>query len=92
MKDTTELEKTKEELRSYINQYVEMKKSEDVDPGEDIKTFYIMKAIELLGLDWFMTTLNSKIYEKYKDRELLAEMMAVANLICYETILKNCHD
>lgn len=91
MKDTKELEKTKQEIREYIEQYVKMKESEDFVPCEDIKTFYIMKAIELLGLDWFITTLDTQIFEKYKyvDRELIANMTAVANLIYHDTNLKD---
>ena len=89
-----DLEKTKEEIRSYIETYVKvissnLNESQNEFMKENLRSFYIAKAIEVLGLDWFINTLLNEIFEKYKDkdRQLTANMTALANLIFHSHTL-----
>jgi hypothetical protein len=87
------LEETKQEIREYIEKYVDKHASKEnlVNEVEDLKMFYMKKSIELLGLDYVVTMLNGEIWEKYKnaDRQLTANMTALANLIYKDSRLED---
>ena len=87
------LEETKQEIREYIERYVDLHLSKEnlVNENKELQMFYVKKAIDLFGLDYVITMLNSEIFEKYKstDRQLIANMTALANLIYMNTNLKD---
>lgn len=87
------IEERKQEISEFIEEYVAKHKSKEnlVNESDKLIEFYLKNAIELLGLDYVITKLNGKIFEKYKstDRQLIANMTALANLIYVNTNLKN---
>lgn len=87
------LEERKQKICEFIEEYVAKHKSKEnlVNESDKLIEFYLKNAIELLGLDYVITKLNGKVFDKYKnsDRQLIANMTALGNLIYANTKLED---
>lgn len=87
------LEERKQEICKFIEEYVAKHKSKEnfVNESDKLIEFYIKNAIELLGLDYVITMLNSEIFDRYKsiDREIIHSMTDLANLMYKNIDLKD---
>ena len=87
------LEERKQEISEFIDDYADKHTSKEnlINENEKLKMFYIKNAIELLGLDYVITMLNSEIFDRYKsiDREIIHSMTDLANLIYKNIDLKD---
>lgn len=87
------LEERKQEICRFIDDYADKHASKEnlVNENDKLIEFYIKNAIELLGLDYVITMLDSEIFARYKsiDREIIHSMTDLANLIYKNINLKD---